>query len=84
MSHLYDEKLTRTDGYSYQVNQGGDLNVRVGPEAKTVTIIFVNGKFNRCEFGFRGTYDRSAWYVLGGISEKIKEIEGRNANNPHP
>lgn len=77
MKALYDEELTRTDSYLYSVNQGGSLNIRVVPHQDNIKIIFINGKFANCEFNFTGTYTRPQWHILGGIAEKITELESR-------
>lgn len=75
MRMLYDEQRTTADVFHYQVNEGGELNIRVGGAEKDIEIVFVNGKYDRCKFNFRGPYTRAHWHILKGIADKIAEIE---------
>lgn len=74
---LYDEELTRTDTYLYSVNQGGELNIRVETHEDNIQIIFINGKFKECRYDFKQMYTRTHWHILGGIADKITELENR-------
>lgn len=40
-----------------------------------VIITFENGKFSRCDFPFRGTYNREQWSMLAEIESEIHRIE---------
>ena len=40
-----------------------------------VIITFENGKFSRCDFPFRGTYNREQWSMLAEIENEIHRIE---------
>ena len=40
-----------------------------------VVITFENGKFSRCDFPFRGTYNREQWAILAEIESEIHRIE---------
>jgi hypothetical protein len=40
-----------------------------------VIITFENGKFSRCDFPFRGTYNRVQWSMLAEIESEIHRIE---------
>lgn len=40
-----------------------------------VVITFENGKFCRCDFPFRGTYNREQWAMLAEIEAEIHRIE---------
>jgi hypothetical protein len=40
-----------------------------------VEIFFENGKFSRCDFPFRGTYNREQWAILAEIESEIHRIE---------
>ena len=40
-----------------------------------VIITFENGKFSRCDFPFKGTYNREQWSMLAAIEEEIHRIE---------
>jgi hypothetical protein len=40
-----------------------------------VVIFFENGKFSRCDFPFRGTYNREQWAILAEIESEIHRIE---------
>ena len=78
MKLLYDEKKTIVETFDYGINQGGELNVRIGPPgtpSSRVSITFINKQFSEAKFDFRGTYTRSHWHVLGAVAERIKEIE---------
>jgi len=40
-----------------------------------VLIVFENGKFSRCDFPFKGTYNREQWSMLAEIENEIHRIE---------
>jgi hypothetical protein len=40
-----------------------------------VVITFENGKFSRCDFPFKGTYNREQWSMLAEIENEIHRIE---------
>jgi hypothetical protein len=40
-----------------------------------VLITFENGKFSRCDFPFKGTYNREQWSMLAEIESEIHRIE---------
>jgi hypothetical protein len=40
-----------------------------------VIITFENGKFSRCDFPFKGTYNREQWSMLAEIENEIHRIE---------
>jgi len=40
-----------------------------------VLITFENGKFSRCDFPFKGTYNREQWSMLAEIENEIHRIE---------
>lgn len=80
MNILYKEEKSTHDCYTFSINHGGVLDLRVSNGSpRHVTIHFLNGKFDRVESnieeGFLET--RSGWHVKGAIAEKIKEIEAR-------
>jgi len=44
---------------------------RYGREAK---IIFIEGKFNRCEYNLTGTYNLEDWKFLGEVAQEIQRL----------
>lgn len=78
MRILYNQELIETHVYKYTINQGGELNLRVSNGSdRHVYITFKNGKLECVEHNIDGAFEgnRSAWYVLGAIAEKITELE---------
>ena len=78
MNILYDEKLSRVDTYTYEINAGGEDNIIVSNDGcRNVSITFIDGKFNEAKHNisreFIGT--PSYYAVMGGIYKKIKELE---------
>lgn len=69
---LYDEKVGKTDRYTYQINQGGELNIKTKGK---VDIYFVNGQFSHCVLPFETPETRDHWHVVQGVAERIPEIE---------
>jgi len=53
-----------------------------GDVAQPISITFVNGVFDSCNFAFgHGKYDRDDWNVLAETWDKIKELENKLRNN---
>lgn len=78
MNVLYGEQKNTVETYSYTVNSGGHLDIKVSNgSSRTVTITFVNGKFEKAENNIGGSFigTRSHWHVLEAISAKISELE---------
>ena len=71
---LYNATKETRETYSFQINSGGELGVE---ETGTVTITFLNGKFEKCHFPFAGNYTRNGWRILAAIEQKISEIEAQ-------
>ena len=77
---LYDENRKTHDIFSYTINRGGKIRLKVSNVSdRSVTITFVNGRFNNVEHDLVGDWvgTRSYWHVMGGIAEKIAELEKR-------
>ncbi len=94
MRILYDRECAKRDTYTYRINRGGELRLFMDPmeqdvedtnipdrtgEMGTVQIVFVNGYFQEAHVPFRGKWTRSAWHVLGAVSEEITRLEAQYA-----
>lgn len=44
---------------------------------RKATIIFENGKFQRCVFPFHNHYTRAEWAVLSNLESEIRVIENQ-------
>jgi len=79
MEILYNQRRQRIDHYTFELNQGGELGLRLSMQDvqpdRCCKITFMNGKFHVVEFPFKGLYTRSHWYYLKAIAEKIEELE---------
>ena len=76
MNILYDEEKEQVEKYTYTVNQGGDLDIRVSNGSnRHVTIIFVNGELKSVDHNLGDFNLRSNWHVYGAIAEKIVYLE---------
>jgi len=78
MNILYGETEKITQEFSYKINSGGELYLKVSNGSdRQVVITFVNNKFVSAEFniadGFIGT--RGYWHVMGAISKTISVLE---------
>lgn len=47
--------------------------------AGSVTIVFQDGKFKKCDYPFRGPYTRAQWNILAQIADQIRALELENA-----
>jgi hypothetical protein len=66
---LENRNKQTTDVYNYTY-------FRNGVAMSQVSIIFIDGNFDHCEFSFKGKYyDRYEWHALQAINQKIGEIE---------
>lgn len=81
MELLFDKKHRHTDFFTYQINRGGELNVK---ECGTVAIRFVDGKFADVEFPFKGPYTRNGWRILAAIEAEITRLEGEMGEHKSP
>ena len=63
-------KVTKMDDYEFEVEEGNIIH-----------IVFENGEFSRCSFGFSGTYTREQWKILAAIEKKITELELSYSSN---
>ena len=82
MHILYGESRKTKDVFEYTINAGGELRLKVSNGSdRHVTIMFINGKFDRAEHDLKGACldTRSYWHVMGGIAEQITAIEERFA-----
>ena len=81
MRLLYNETATKTEMFTFQLNEGGEILLRAGggPQNKEVIITFVNDKFNGADWRASDEIQitRNYWRVLAAIEEKIAEIEAR-------
>lgn len=78
MDILYGEQKNTVETYTYTINQGGELDIKVSNDSsRIVSITFVNNVFQKAEHNIEGSFvgTKSHWYVLGAISAKIKELE---------
>ena len=60
--------------YHFQLSSGSESPNYPDTLGK-VLIIFENGKFSRCDFPFKGTYNREQWSMLAEIENEIHRIE---------
>jgi len=72
MSLLYNKKHKKIDTFIFNINSGGEDLVK---ETGEVSIIFLNGKFDQCNFPFTGHYTRNGFRILAEINDKISELE---------
>ena len=79
MNILYQEEYEQVEVYCFQINQGGNLQIKLEgySHQQEVKLIFVNGKFERSDLPFSPPFNRSHWHVLGAIAQKIAEIEAK-------
>lgn len=76
MRLLYDPEKQTTDVYTFKVNQGGPLNIRVSNGGdRNIKITFVNGRLESVEHNLGDFNLRSNWHIFGAVAEKISEIE---------
>ena len=78
MNILYGEKQENTQEFSYKINSGGELNLKLSNGSdKKVVIVFINNKFVSAECDITGDFigTRSYWHVMGAIAKKITELE---------
>ena len=78
MDMLYNQKHTKTDVYSYEINGGGKYSVK---EQGQVEIIFVEGKFAKASYPFLGIYSRNGWRILAAVEKEIATIEAEQAKD---
>ena len=75
MSILINPQHTRIDIFRFTINLKGCPGDGTG-----ITIQFRDGRFDSAFYGFRGTYTREQWQVLGHINLLIgiieKQLEG--------
>lgn len=69
---LYDKKREQIDIFSYEINSGGEYDIK---ENGIVIIEFVNKKLNKVTFPMKGFYTRNGWRILCAIENEISEIE---------
>ena len=75
MNVLYKE--SKKIIHTFTINEGGELNIRVGGYGLNVdlSITFEDGKFVECRFPFTGTYERQHWHIFEAVNKKITELE---------
>ena len=61
-----------TDVYYFDIY----IDYGEGDEQREIKIIFIDEKFHKAEYPFRGTYLTKEWQALKLIAEKIDEIAG--------
>lgn len=77
MNILFNHKQTAIEIHEFEINQGGELNIRVSIDSsRTVSIIFKDGKLDRVDHQIEGGFSNtiSYWRVMGAISAKIEEL----------
>ena len=80
MHILYGESRKTKDVFEYTINAGGELRIKVSNGGnRHVTIMFMNGKFDRANYDLVGVDTRSYWHVMGAIAGQITTIEERFA-----
>ena len=82
MHILYGESRKTKDVFEYTINAGGELQLKVSNGSDHhVTIMFINGKFDRASHDLTGDWidTRSYWHVMGAIAKQITAIEERFA-----
>ena len=83
MNVLFREEINKTEEFTYSVNQGGGLNIKVSNGSdRIVTIKFINDKFDSVYHNLGDFNERSNWHVFKGVAEKINEIEQNKLNRP--
>ena len=79
MRLLYGEQKEKTEVFTYTVNQGGELHIKVsnGSE-RQVQIVFKNEKVSHVDHDIDEAFsiERSYWHVMRAIADKIEELEG--------
>lgn len=76
MRILYDQKTTKEDRHTFQINQGGPLRLNTRSCGPTVTIVFRDGKLVSVDWPRGDVVEtRSLWRVLGAIAAKVDELE---------
>ena len=83
MNILYNKTSQRVDHYTYTVNQGGELDIKLPDTGKQEVLIeFKDGKFNGVflTMGYGHASNRSFWYVMGSIAEEIARLEQQYAD----
>ena len=81
MNILCNKIKIQTDVYRYEINQGGDLDLRVSNDSsRFVEIIFVDGKLSSVDHDLNEFNLRSDWRVYGAIDKKIEELEAMYAS----
>lgn len=81
MEILYQPKKTKLEVFSYTINKGGELNIRVSNGSdRTVSISFEDEKFKGVEHNLGEFNERSNWHVFGAIAKKIDDIESNYMN----
>lgn len=78
MKTLFNKTKKETVEYSYQINGGGEWDVK---ESGSVVLRFENGKFVSCEFPFCGRYTRNGFRILAEIDKEIDGIEEELAHS---
>ena len=80
MNVLYNELRSTVDTYTFTINQGGELYLKVSNGSdRNISIVFTNGRLSEVIHNLHGFDLRSDWYVLGAIASKITELEERYA-----
>lgn len=76
MNILYDRKVFQEETFTYKINQGGELDIKVSNGTdRHVVIVFSDKKFSHVHFVTGGEFDRSTWHIFGAIAKEIERIE---------
>ena len=78
MNILYNKTEKIKQEFSYKINSGGELYLKVSNGSdRQVVITFVNNKFISVDFDITGDFigTRSYWHVMGAISKEITDLE---------
>jgi hypothetical protein len=71
---LHHKSTRNITEYHFKLSSGSETPKCPDTLGK-VLIVFENGKFSRCDFPFRGTYNREQWSMLAEIESEIHRIE---------
>ena len=78
MNILYNKTEKITQEFSYKINSGGELYLKVSNGSdRQVVVTFVNNKFVSVDFDITGDFigTRSYWHIMGAISKLIIDLE---------
>lgn len=76
MKAIYNEQISKTEIYSYKVNRGGELDIRVSNGSdRHISIKFIDDKFDSVDHNLGDFNERSNWHIYKSIAEQITKIE---------